>query len=307
MTSKFQTIGLFGKYKDPSVHQALDHLTEFLKENGHKVLLGETTPVELHKPDTEIFGETGIDKSIDLGVVIGGDGTMLNVGRSLAKHNIPLVGINMGHLGFLADISAESMIDEISQILQGHHVIENRMMLRADVEVDGTVIHSASAFNDVVISKSEPARIIEFEVWADNELVTYLRGDGVIITTPTGSTAYALSAGGPILHPTLPAIALVPICPHALSNRPIVLKDSCKIEICVNPVRQSGAQISIDGHIDYAIDGSEQIRVQRADEVVQLVRASGHNHYGALRAKLGWGDHLQTKNSNLGIGSKPKP
>lgn len=293
MSSEFQTIGLFGKYKDPSVHQALDQLSEFLRDSGHRVLLGETTATELHGPDTEIVRDTDIGNTIDLGIVIGGDGTMLNVGRSLAKHNIPLVGINMGRLGFLADISAKSMLQEISQILQGYYLIEDRMMLRADVEVDGKIVHTATAFNDVVISKGEPARIIGFQVWADGELVTNLRGDGVITTTPTGSTAYALSAGGPILHPTLPAIAVVPICPHALSNRPIVLKDSSKIEISVNTARQSGAQISIDGHIDYALDGSERILVQRADKVVRLVRASGHNHYGALRAKLGWGDHPQ--------------
>lgn len=305
MPSKFQTIGLFGKYKDPSVHQALDQLSDFLKESGHRVLLGETTATELHGPGTEIVNDTDIGQTIDLGIVVGGDGTMLNAGRSLAKHNIPLVGINMGRLGFLADISAGSMRREIDEILQGQYVIEERMMLRADVDVGSRVVHTATAFNDVVISKGEQARIIEFRVWADGELVTKLRGDGVIIATPTGSTAYALSAGGPILHPTLPAIALVPICPHALSNRPIVLRDLSEIEIRVNAERQSGAQISIDGHIDYAIDGSERIIVQRAEEVVRLVRATGHNHYGALRAKLGWGGHPQNNTTEISSDSEP--
>ena len=160
---------------------------------------------------------------IDLAIVVGGDGTLLHVARHLAASRVPIIGVNLGRLGFLADIPADAMLPEVTRILDGDYHTESRLLLAAEIMRKGKIVYAAQAFNDVIVTKGDLARMIELETYIDGEFVNDMRGDGVIIATPTGSTAYALSAGGPILHPTLPAIVLVPICPHTLSNRPIVV------------------------------------------------------------------------------------
>lgn len=276
----FKSIGLYGKYHDSSVDQTLATLTTHLRNRGLNAVQGNLTD-----PGNDS------DARFDLAIVVGGDGTMLHVARSLTTHDIPLVGINLGRLGFLTDIASSDMCAEIDRMLDGEFTIEPRIMLDLDVVHQDRSVHSGTALNDVVISKGELARLLEFQTYIDDEFVTSSRGDGVIVATPTGSTAYALSAGGPILHPTLPAIALVPICPHTLSNRPIVLNADSVITFEIDSVdgAQESAHVSIDGHIKYGLTGHERIHIKRAERILQLVRPFGHNHYNALRSKLGWG------------------
>ncbi|MDH3689576.1 MAG: NAD(+) kinase [Gammaproteobacteria bacterium] len=279
MASAFHTIGLYGKHNDENVSQTLADLSIHLKKRGLQVFRGQSG------------SGWDSDDSIDLAIVVGGDGTMLHAARELTRHDIPLVGVNLGRLGFLTDIAADDMYPEIDRILEGEFNTEARIMLDLNVVHQDKSIHSGTALNDVVVSKGELARLLEFQTYIDGEFVTSSRGDGVIVATPTGSTAYALSAGGPILHPTIPALTLVPICPHTLSNRPIVLNSDSTITFEIDTVdgEHESAHVSVDGHTKYALTGHERVEVKRAKRTLRLVRPLGHNHYDVLRSKLGWG------------------
>ncbi len=290
MPTVFKTIGLFGKHNDPSARDALHGMAEYLRYRDIEVLVGETTAREILESLLAKAADCATQDLIDLGIVIGGDGTMLHVARALAQRAVPVVGVNMGRLGFLTDISLNEMYEDIGRILDGEYKTEQRMMIRIDVTRGDEGLFSANAFNDMVIGKGELERLIEVKTFVDGEFVTSVRADGIIVTTPTGSTAYALSAGGPILHPQLEAITVVPICPHTLSHRPIALRDSSVIDFTLIDICSRYTHVSLDGQIVYHLDGDEKIRVRRADEMVTLVRTLEHDHYTALRSKLGWGE-----------------
>ncbi len=292
MAKQFKIIGLFGKYKDPSVGNVINELTRFLQGRACKVLLGETTAAEIAEPLAESRPDAEIGKEIDLAVVVGGDGTMLNVARSLAEYEVPLLGVNLGRLGFLTDISADDMTDAIGKILDGDYQAEERLLLYAEIIRDGKIVHNSNAFNDVIINKRGLSRLIELETYLDGEFVNNMHADGIIAATPTGSTAYALSAGGPILHPTLPAIVLVPICPHTLSDRPLVFSSDRVIEVIITGRHEQAAHVTFDGQTVYTLQNNDRIRVRRAETPVHLIHPSNRNHYEVLRAKLHWGEKL---------------
>lgn len=290
MASVFKTIGLFGKYKDPSVSDAVSGLAEYLKHRGIEVVVGETTAEEImvgkaHKALSEPDRER-----LDLAVVVGGDGTMLHVARSLAPYDTPLVGVNMGRLGFLTDIPLHEMYEDIGRILDGEYKTEQRMLLKVEIWKRDKLVKEDTALNDVVIGKGEFERLIELQIYVDGEFVTSIRCDGIIVATPTGSTAYALSAGGPIMHPQLAALILVPVSAHTLSMRPIALKDSSVVDFILADDCADRAHVSLDGQIEYHCTGDEKVRVKRSDSTVKLVRTLENNHYVALRSKLGWGE-----------------
>lgn len=292
MASLFQTIGLFGKYKDPSVSDALSGLTEYLRYRGLEVVVGETTADEITVWDSsKVLGEADRER-LDLAIVIGGDGTLLHVARSLAIHDTPLVGVNMGRLGFLTDIPLDEMYEDVGRILDGEYKSEQRMLLQVEVWKRDKLVKQGTALNDMVIGKGEFERLIELQIYVDGESVTSIRCDGIIVATPTGSTAYALSAGGPIMHPQLAALMLVPVCPHTLSMRPLALKDSSVVDFLLADNCADRAHLSFDGQIEYQFSGDEKIRVQRSDSTVKLVRTLENNHYAALRSKLRWGDAI---------------
>jgi NAD+ kinase len=184
------------------------------------------------------------------------------------------------------------MYEELTRILDGDFETEERILLDAEVVRSGKVLHAANAFNDVVINKGQLARLIEFEIWLDGEFVNSTRADGVIVATPTGSTAYALSAGGPILHPTLPAIVLVPICPHTLSDRPLAVSSDSHVEIVMTSTAQQNAHVTLDGQTNFTIHDNDRVRVRRAERPVTLIHPLRRNHYDVLRAKLHWGEKL---------------
>lgn len=290
MSSIFNTIGLFGKYKDPSVSDAVSGLAEYLTYRGIEVVVGETTADEITVGDSRKALKESDRERLDLAVVIGGDGTLLHVARSLAAHDTPLVGVNMGRLGFLTDIPLDEMYEDVGRILDGEYKTEQRMLLNVEIWQRDKLIKQDTALNDVVVGKGEFERLIELQIYVDGEFVTSVRCDGIIVATPTGSTAYALSAGGPIMHPQLAALILVPVCPHTLSMRPIALKDSSVIDFMLADECADRAHLSVDGQIEYHFTGDEKIRVKRSDSTVKLVRTLENNHYGALRSKLGWGE-----------------
>ncbi len=292
MPSPFNAIGLFGKYKDPSVRDALNGLHEYLRYRKIDVFVGETTADEIVRNLAQAKPGGKAGDRIDLGIVIGGDGTMLHVARTLAPRGIPVVGVNMGRLGFLTDIPLTEMYEDIGRILDGEYKTETRMMLDVEIWRRGDLVTSDLAFNDMVIGKGELERLIEIHTYVDGEFVTASRADGVIVATPTGSTAYSLSAGGPITHPQLEAMILVPICPHTLSMRPIALKASSTIDFTLSEVCARCAHVSFDGHIKYRLEGDEKVRVMRSRHTVKLVRTLEYDHFAALRSKLGWGENL---------------
>jgi NAD+ kinase len=216
---------------------------------------------------------------------MGGDGTMLSVARSLIDHEVPLIGINRGRFGFLTDLRVEDMLQQIDRILAGEYSKEPRVMLTAKVERNGQEFYADYALNDVVVKSA--LRLIEIEVAIDGEFVHKQRSDGLIISTPTGTTAYALSAGGPILHPNLHAISLVPICPHTLSNRPIAIHSNSLIEVTL--VQFDEAQLSFDGQFQLTLEVGDKIIINRAEQTVSLLHPSDYRYFDMLRNKLNWG------------------
>lgn len=285
----FTTIGLIGKYNDPSVAPVVSRLYQFLVGRGHAVVLEQAT---LGTPNDGARREPlrDIGRHVDLAIVVGGDGTMLHVARQLSGHQVPLIGVNLGRLGFLTDLPSDRMLDLLAPILAGDYDTEQRMLLEAGVERDGVAVHTSNALNDVVINKAGIARLIEFETSIDDEFVSSTRADGIIIATPTGSTAYAVSAGGPILHPTLPAIALVPICPHTLSHRPILVGGDSRIDIVMTHTGDDTAYVTFDGQSNFPLRDGDRVRVRRAPTPATLIHPTGRNHYQVLRTKLRWGE-----------------
>lgn len=289
-TSAVKTVGVFAKYADKSVGEVIQRLCDFLHERNLEVVIEEAMAGFLALPRARRASSDMIGREIDLAIVVGGDGTMLHVARQLAADRVPLIGVNLGRLGFLTDIPKDSMLDSLATVLDGEFRSEERILLNVQLLREGKVVHSANALNDVVVNKGQLARLIEFEVYVDSEFVSSTRADGIIVSTPTGSTAYALSAGGPILYPTLAALALVPICPHTLSNRPVVIGSDSRIEIAMTDTSNQSAYLSFDGQLGHALQDNDRIRVCRADYPVTLIHPAERNHFDVLRTKLRWGE-----------------
>ncbi|HLP99469.1 MAG TPA: NAD kinase [Sideroxyarcus sp.] len=290
MKSAFQTIALIGKYKSLEIAEPLLKLADFLANAGLTVVVDNFTAEHITRHP---YGEIPLEQmagKVDLAIVLGGDGTLLNVARTLAPFDIPLIGVNQGRLGFLTDISIETMQRTISAILRGEYVTEKRMLLSASVSRDGKHLFDSLAFNDVVMHRGNNSSMLEFEVRIDGEYLYNQRADGLIVSTPTGSTAYALSAGGPILHPALEVIALVPVAPHNLSNRPIVVKSESTLEILMH--RSDEARVRFDGHTHFDLHRNDKVTVTRYIEPVRLLHPVGHSYYHTLREKLLWNQTL---------------
>lgn len=285
----FKTIGVFGKYQDSNIATPLKLLTKHLESKGLTVKLGHTTAEEISKDLPQERLEAVLDNTIDLAIVIGGDGTLLHVARSTARHNIPIVGINLGRLGFLTDIAQADMLSEIDQILSGNYRVEERMMLEVDVIKNDKPVYQQIALNDVVVGKHAFEKLLSWQIDINNKFVTASRSDAVILATPTGSTAYALSAGGPIIHPGNDVVAIVPVSPHTLSNRPIVVPATSVIDVTITDKR-SPAHVSADGLIGFNLEGDETVQVRRSEHSVQLVHPESYHYFSTLRTKLGWGE-----------------
>ena len=285
---QISSVGLFGRYKDPDVSSALDAVRKHLENRNISVYIGDTTADNITGTRIEDSG-LPVGETIDLAVVVGGDGTMLHVARSLASYALPMIGINLGRLGFLTDLSADRMHEGMDELLRGEFTVEERIMLQIQISNGRDNLNESVALNDVTLTKGNTGRMIEFDTHVNSEPLGRTRGDGVIIATPTGSTAYALSAGGPILHPLLPAIVFAPICPHTLGHRPMVLDDSSTVELEILDLAGADGNVFIDGLKQLAVSGNEVIRISRAKTVTRMVRINSHNHFTALRSKLGWG------------------
>jgi len=284
--STFHTIALIGKYQSREIAESLRVLATFLRQRGIQVLLEEDTATEVGASDYAVAGYDAIGVRADLAVVLGGDGTMLHAARQLAKFNVPLVGINQGRLGFMTDIALGTMIESITALLDGKFSREKRFLLTAEVLREGEPAFETLALNDVVVNKGDIGRMIELEVKVDGVLIHVLRADGLIVATPTGSTAYALSANGPILHPSVPGIAIVPLCPHALTNRPITVSDSSTIDIALLPPHD--ARVHFDGQTRFDARAGDVVRMVRSRHHITLMHPPGYSYFAMLREKLHW-------------------
>jgi NAD+ kinase len=287
-----QTIALIGKYHSREIAESLSLLATNLDERGITVLVEQVTashseaPVDLRRWVTCDFA--GIGERADLAIVLGGDGTMLNAARQLAHFDVPLVGVNQGRLGFLTDIARSDMLTCIDDLLGGRFSPEKRMLLAAEVWRDGKSIAANLALNDVVVDKGSIGRLIEFELFIDGQFIYNLRSDGLIVSTPTGSTAYSLSAGGPILHPQVSGMALVPLCPHSLTNRPILVGDRNAIEIRI--VRATDSRVHFDGQVTVDLQPEDLVRIRRSDSSICLLHPPGYSYFAMLRQKLHWSE-----------------
>lgn len=287
MKNAFKTIALIGKYKNPEMRDQILAMKHYLLDRQLAVFVEETTAKDCAIESCATLHMDAIGANADLAIVLGGDGTMLSVARALGDSSIPLVGINRGRVGFLTDISSDHMLEAMASILSGKFFIEQRPMLMASILRAGKVVSQGVALNDVVVNKNGMSRLIELEVHIDGDFVHRQRSDGLIISTPTGTTAYSLSAGGPILHPSVDALAIVPICPHTLSNRPIAVNGTSKVEVIL--IEAESAGVHFDGQMLVDLAVGDRVLIQRAEKTVALLHPQGHSHYGMLREKLNWG------------------
>ena len=287
-----RTIALVGKYHSQGIAEGLCRLAEYLHERGVSVFIERETAenigrtVDLSRWVTCGFNDIGAHA--DLAIVLGGDGTMLNAARRLARYRVPLVGVNQGRLGFMTDIARDDMLTCMDDLLDGRFAPENRMLLAAEVTRDGKEIASNLALNDVVVDKGAIGRMIEFELFINGEFIYNLRSDGLIVSTPTGSTAYAMSAGGPILNPTLTGIALVPLCPHALTNRPIIVNDNTDIELRI--VYADDPRVHFDGQVTLDLLSGDSVRLRRSEYKICFLHPPGYSYFAMLRQKLQWSE-----------------
>ncbi len=292
MEMAFNTIGLIGKYNAPEVGASLFELADFLTARDRRVLIDQGTSHVMGNTSLQAACRDTLGKECDLVIVVGGDGTLLNAARSLNDYNIPLLGVNLGRLGFLVDVHRDRMLEAIEEILNGVYTEEHRFLLHTSIERQGEIISESNAFNDVAIHKSHVARMIELECYVDQSFVSTMRADGLVISTPTGSTAYALSAGGPVLHPSLNAITLVPICAHTLSNRPIVVGGDSEILIHVRENAPSEVLVSCDGQIGLNLLIGDTLIIKKKANPVRLLHPANYDYFEILRAKLHWGEKL---------------
>lgn len=294
MKNRFNRVALVSRPQTESVGGTVREIATFLRRRGVSVMVEERSAVMLGASELEAASLQRIGHEADLAVAIGGDGTMLGAARALAPHEVPLVGINHGRLGFITDIGLDSWSQALSSILEGHFASEERTLLTARVVRDQEVVWTELALNDVVVSRSSRAGMIELQVHVDDLYMYSQRADGLIVATPTGSTAYALSANGPILHPQLEGIVLVPVAPQSLSNRPIALPDDVTITIRVVEGREP--RVAGDMQVFSDLQVGDDIIVQRAGFTTTFLHPPGYSYFATLRGKLNWHElpHLQT-------------
>jgi NAD+ kinase len=288
MKSQFRHVALIGKYHAQGSRSALEEIANFLHTQGCEVTLEKDTASNTGLMQYPVLDVAGVGKHCDLALVVGGDGTMLGIGRQLAQFGVRLVGINQGRLGFITDIAFEDFQAALEPMLRGEFEEDRRWMMQAQVVRDGRCVFSATAMNDVVVNRGATSGMVELRVEVDGRFVANQRADGLIIASPTGSTAYALSAGGPLLHPSIPGWVLVPIAPHTLSNRPIVLSDAG--EITVEIVAGRDASANFDMQSLASLLHGDRISVRRSDYQMRFLHPRGWSYFDTLRKKLHWNE-----------------
>lgn len=287
-TRVFKRVGIIAKPHRPEATEVVRQLIERLKEKGRDVVLDAETAALVGAADSGI-PKAEVPARADLLVVLGGDGTLLSVARLVGSGETPILGVNLGGLGFLTAITLDDLYPVLGSVLAGQYRASRRMLLHVDVERQGERVAEYVVLNDAVITKGALSRIVDLEVHIEQEYVTTYRADGLIICTPTGSTAYGLSAGGPILFPTMRALILVPICPHTLTNRPLVLPEEVKVRVVLESQHED-VYLTLDGQVGFPLRYRDQVAVRRADREITLIAPPKKSYYEILRSKLKWGE-----------------
>ncbi len=282
-----KSIGILTKPKFPDVKTILKDLVAWLRERKKEPLFDGTTAALIGESATAQKAQ--IAATADMVLVLGGDGTMLNAARLVAERAVPILGVNMGGLGFLTEVGLEQLYPALEKVLANEYFLDERLMLRASIHRHGEDVARATVLNDVVVSKGTLARMIQIQIAVDGQFVTSLRGDGVIISTPTGSTAYSLSSGGPIMHPSVHALIITPICPHTLTHRPLLIPSNVSVEVTLIS-RDEGAMTTFDGQVVVSMSQGDTVTIRASDHRTQLIRFPDRTYYEVLRKKLKWGD-----------------
>lgn len=294
LTSQFQRIGIVCRRDTPQAFDPLSKIVHTLLEEGLQVFLDEDNLPELeglpHLEQCEFASKADLGRLCHLVMVMGGDGTFLSVARKIAPFNVPIIGLNLGRLGFLTQVPLENLRDDLRNMLTGKYLPEDLILLESQVVRDGATIKQSLALNDVVFSRGGLGQMIEFEVFINRQFVYTQRSDGLIVSTPTGSTAYSLAAGGPILQSAMHALALVPICPQSMTNRPIVISDTCEIEVVIT--KGMDARVHFDGQSVLDLQKLDRISIRRYRNTLRVLHPADYNYYKTLRTKLHWGEQL---------------
>jgi NAD+ kinase len=291
--SRFSSIGLIGRQDNTGISDSLNVLVDYLLDRQNlNIVVDEAVSSFLQGHDSfksiQVVAQEEFHLHCDLAIVIGGDGSMLKASQNLANQNLPVVGINRGRLGFLTDILPEEIERDLGQVLDGEFKEESRFLLEVSIKSEKGVKNIGCALNDVVVHPGIAAQMVEFSLYIDQEFVYQQASDGLIVATPTGSTAYSMSAGGPIMHPKLDALVLVPMYPHSLSSRPIVIDGKSEVTIVVGDRYHMMPQVSCDGHVEYTAAPGDLISVSKKPEYLRLLHPRYYNYYETCRSKLGW-------------------
>ena len=289
MASHFKSIAILGNPSDAAAVETVATLVEFLNAADVATVVSQKLPEPASPAAQADLPDADIAADVDLVIAVGGDGTMLYAARQATPHGIPVLGVNRGRLGFLADIRPDEITTAIGAVLAGEFTREKRMLLRAEIVRGNEIISSGIAVNDIVIKRRETARMLEYRTSVNGNYVNAHGGDGFIAATPTGSTAYALSCGGPIIEPSLDAIVLAPICPHTLADRPIVISGRSVTEVELLQNHGADADVSGDGELIGELATGERLRITVAEQQVELLHPPGYDYFEVLRSKLYWG------------------
>jgi NAD+ kinase len=292
--NQFKHIAIVANTHISQVQSSVEQLAELLASRDINVLLEEKTAQLLSGLELPVVSEQDLQSGVDLVIVVGGDGSMLAAARNLVEYGVPLMGVNRGRLGFLNDILPDDIDRDVSRVLAGDYVESSRFLLEVEIRRGERMIGQGSALNDVVLHPGKSVRMMEFELSIDGKFVYSQRSDGLIVSTPTGSTAYALSGGGPILHPNLDAIGLVPMNPHTLTSRPIVVSGNSAIQILVGARNELHPFVTCDGQEYIKTEPGDMIHIRKMDKLLKLIHPPEHNFYQTCRSKLGWGSRLDS-------------
>ncbi|MCL6414721.1 NAD(+) kinase [Aestuariirhabdus sp. Z084] len=285
---QFRNVGVIGRLGGLEVVDTLKRLLDYLDRRDLNIILEESLTAALPDPGLQSGSCKMLGEVCDLVIVVGGDGSLLGAARALARSNVPVLGVNRGRLGFLTDISPDEIDTLIGEVLDGRYIMESRFLLEAQVKRNGEPTGQGAALNDVVLNPGKSARMIEFELYIEGQFVYSQRSDGMIIASPTGSTAYALSAGGPIMHPKLDAMVLVPMFPHTLSSRPIVVDGNSEIKIVIGADNEVYPQVNCDGQEIITTQPGDTVTIHKKPHKLKLIHPLNHNFYEICRSKLGW-------------------
>ena len=296
--SKFNRVALIGRSGHQQASETIARLVEYLRDTDLEVWIEDQLAELGGFSEFRHCALEHIGQNVDLAVVVGGDGSLLGASRALARFDTPVLGINRGSLGFLTDIRPSEALEKVRQALHGEFTEETRSLNFVEVIREDQVIASATALNDVVLHKAQSARMLGFDLCIDDQFVYSSRSDGLIVSTPTGSTAYALSAGGPIMHPRLEALVIVPMFPHTLNARPIVVPADCVISVTVTEKHQALPQVSCDGQTHISLLLRDQIVIRQSDERLTLLHPPGYSYYEVCRSKLQWGGRIEPQQDN---------